>query len=294
MPKLTLNPFKWFRRAGRARRIAPALSSRAGGQARADAKQREKVLVYLVTLQKSLSSLQLALEQDIDIVWLVQKVTGDISLIKLEASKTNEEKLTEVAGKVRAYFETIAEGRLELDAEGIEMISEFVRIFGDILGGRTSQADLSHINSLNSWDTQYQALMAKMKPIVGTDEPADRDTDAGVDEAEPCDADATDEDPGAGPETEERDAGSLGRIAATIRNPVLDDLIKESAYFDAQTHQDSVVSRDDAGTDSAKEEAPDAERVSYDLPPRDRVKDMQVHDVAVHGEAEKTDEGHGG
>lgn len=158
-----LNPLKWFKR-----KLQPPTPSRSASQPilKMPAKPRKSgnIFMLLITIQKSLKSIELALRQKIDFTWLMQKTAGQMSVLKLEAETVKEEELAGVAGQVKAYFETVSEGRLDFNEEGLSVISDFVNIFKDAMGDPVSGPGSLDRERLEEWDSRYQALMAQMKP----------------------------------------------------------------------------------------------------------------------------------
>jgi chemotaxis protein histidine kinase CheA len=120
--------------------------------------------MHLITIQKSLKSIELAMRQQIDFSWLIHKITGQISVLKLEAETISEEQLAGVAGQVEAFFETVSDGRLDFDEKSLAIILEFTNIYKDTLGDAVSETSSNHRLRLDAWNKCYQGLMADMRP----------------------------------------------------------------------------------------------------------------------------------
>jgi chemotaxis protein histidine kinase CheA len=163
MTKFSPNPLKWFKKKTRSKASLspgqPALL-----KARAKPRKSGDIFMHLITIQKSLRSLELSMRQKIDFSWLVQKITGQLAILKLEAETVDEEELAAVAGQVEAYFETVAEGRLDFDEKGLAVMLEFTNIYKNALGDTVSDQPDFHQKRLEGWNESYQALMANMRP----------------------------------------------------------------------------------------------------------------------------------
>ncbi len=127
--------------------------------------------MHLITLQKSMQSLELAVEQGIDSTRLLQKARDSVSDLRQEAASTGNEDLLEGSAQILAYLDTVGEGRLDLNDEGVHSILDFVSIFKDALGDAAPGIKMLSEKRLAEWNEGYQLLMARMKPI-SEEEPA--------------------------------------------------------------------------------------------------------------------------
>ena len=162
MTKFSPNPLNWFKK----KRSKASQSSGQPALLKPPAKPRKSgdIFMHLITIQKSLKSLELSMRQKIDFSWLVQKITGQMAMLKLEAETIDEEELAAVAGQVETYFETVAEGRLDFDEKGLAVMLEFTNIYKNVLGDTVSDEPTFHQKRLAGWNELYQTLMANMKP----------------------------------------------------------------------------------------------------------------------------------
>jgi hypothetical protein len=127
--------------------------------------------MQLITVQKRLQALELALRQKIDFTTLLQEIIDQISVLKAEAEAAGEEDLAGIIGQVSAYFDTVSEGRLALNAEGLAIIRDFVLIFKDAIGDAAPGVSPLDKKQLVAWNSRYQALMARMEPVYEEFEP---------------------------------------------------------------------------------------------------------------------------
>ncbi len=161
MAKFSANPLNWLKK----KRPTAATAVAPPGLLKSPAQPRKSgdVFMHLITIQKSLKSMELAMRQQIDFSWLIQKVTGQIAVLKLEGETVGEEELAAVAGQVEAYFETVAEGRLDFDEKGLAVMLEFTNIYKDAFSDAVSGVHVVEPERLEGWNACYQALMAKMR-----------------------------------------------------------------------------------------------------------------------------------
>ncbi len=163
MPKFSLNPLRWLKDK------QPSQSSKSMSspvlKPRAQPRKSGNLFMHLITLQKSVQSMELALKQGIDSIWLVQKAASQASLLKMEAGTVGEEEVSEAAGQMLEYFETVSEGRLELDSEGVGAIRDLLIAFKDVIGDAAPGVRTLDFEQVALWNKRYQALMAQMKPI---------------------------------------------------------------------------------------------------------------------------------
>ncbi len=186
MAKFSLNPFRWFRKKPRPVPSAASISSPVL-KPPAQPRKSGNIFLHLITLQKTLQSVDLAVRQGIDYTWLVQKAASQVSLLKLEAETVGEEELAQAAGQVLAYFETVSGERLDLDEEGVALIREFAIIFKDAIGDAVPGVRALDTRQLEQWNSRYQWLMARMKPIEVDVSPSETE-EAEVEEEEVDDA----------------------------------------------------------------------------------------------------------
>lgn len=282
MADFSLNPIKWFKSGGPKPAKSSALASGNVLKPRATPRKSGNVFMHLITIQKSLQSLELALRQEIDSTWLVQKIAGQISVLKLEAETVGEDELSAATGQVLAYFETISESRLDLNADGVTMVREFVHIFKDAIGDAAPGVTVLNENLLRLWNSRYQTIMSKMRPIF---------EDGGAYEVEATEvAESSDVDHVASAEddviesaggVERKETLSSRKSMEGIRNPVLDALQREEASADHISREDGVASLDDDRHEVAeRKEAPVVESLS----PYDRGEDKDERDVVIPDE----------
>jgi len=157
------NPLKWLKRRKGAQATSPPHPR---GVLKTPAKPRKSgtVFMHLISIQKSLKSMELAMRQQIDYSWLVQKVAGQLAALQLEAETIGEEELAGIAGQIEAYFETVSEGRLDFDDKGLAIMLEFTNIYKDALADTTSGSPKVDRPRLDKWNNCYQSLMAMMTP----------------------------------------------------------------------------------------------------------------------------------
>jgi len=172
MTKFSPNPLNWFRKRKRSK-TPPSSGQPALLKAPAKPRKSGNIFMHLINIQKSLRSLELSMRQKIDFSWLVQKITGQIAVLRLDAETIDEEELAAVAGQVEAYFETVAEGRLDFDEKGLAVMLECTNIYKNALGDTVSDEPSFHRKRLESWNELYQSLMANMKPTY--EEPTEKD-----------------------------------------------------------------------------------------------------------------------
>jgi hypothetical protein len=164
MAKIFVNPLKWFKNKNGTPK--PAVQRSIGSAKRpAHPKKSGNIFMHLITLQKNLQSTELSLRQENDCRWLIQKSRAIVSSLKVEAEKVEEDDLAQGAGQILAYLDTTLEGRLDVDEEGITTVLDFVLIFKDALGDAIPGIRALDNGQLEEWNTRYQALMARMKPI---------------------------------------------------------------------------------------------------------------------------------
>lgn len=163
MSKFSLNPLHWVKKKPQG--VRPSASTNPVLKPPAQPRKSGNIFLHLVTLQKNLQSVELALGQGIDTGWLMQKAASQTSLLKLEAEKLEEEELAQSAGQVLALFETVSEGRLVLDNDALELVRSFTQIFKDALGDAAPGVRPLDTHRLERWESSYQSLMARMKPI---------------------------------------------------------------------------------------------------------------------------------
>ncbi len=121
--------------------------------------------MQLISLQKKLQALELSLKQRTDFTVLLQEITDRVSMLRKEAAAADEEELAEVIGQISAYFDTVSEGRLALNAEGLGVIRDCIVIFKDAIGDAAPGVGSLNRQQLRIWNARYQALMAQMEPI---------------------------------------------------------------------------------------------------------------------------------
>lgn len=163
MSRFLSNPLKWLKGRKGAQATSPPHPR---GVLKTPAKPRKSgtVFMHLISIQKSLKSMELAMRQQIDYSWLVQKVAGQLAALQLEAETIGEEELAGIAGQIEAYFETVSEGRLDFDDKGLAIMLEFTNIYKDALADTTSGSPKVDRPRLDKWNNCYQSLMAMMTP----------------------------------------------------------------------------------------------------------------------------------
>jgi len=286
----SLNPFKWFKSGPKTAKFS-ALASGNVLKPRATPRKSGNVFMHLITIQKSLQSLELALRQEIDSTWLIQKIAGQISVLKLEAETVDEDELSAAAGQVLAYFETISEGRLYLNADGVTMVREFVHIFKDAIGDAAPGVNVLNENQLRSWNSRYQTIMSRMRPIFEDGIKYEAEV---TEAAESTDVDhvasAEDDVIERAEEVDRKEILSSQKPIEGIRNPVLDALLREKASADhISPREDDIASLDDADRHEVAERKERAEEtakapVIESLSPYDRGKDKDERDVVIPDE----------
>jgi chemotaxis protein histidine kinase CheA len=194
MSSFASNALNWFRKKSRPA-ARPKQHSRDFLKTPARPRKSGEIFMHLINIQKSLKSIALAMRQQIDFTWLVQKAKGHASLLKLEAETMGEEELAGVAGQVEAYFDTVSEGRLDLDEEGLTVILDFVIIYKRTIADAVSEMSPLNKERLDEWSSRYQALMARMEPsfeeaLLGDKEDAFSEPEPLFEEPEPATDDA--------------------------------------------------------------------------------------------------------
>jgi hypothetical protein len=169
MARFLRNPLNWLRKN---KEDAASSSTSSGGPGSSSKRERSrkhrksgKVFMQLISLQKRLQELELALRQKIDFTELLQEIIEQVSLLKAEAEAAKEEELAGIIGQVSAYFDTVSEGRLALKADGLAIIRDFVFIFKDAIGAAAPGVSPPDTQQLKAWNARYQTLMAQMEPI---------------------------------------------------------------------------------------------------------------------------------
>ncbi|RJP26006.1 MAG: hypothetical protein C4520_01340 [Candidatus Abyssobacteria bacterium SURF_5] len=164
MAKFPVNPLKWFQKKEAVSQASPRPQASTARPA-AQPKKSGGIFMHLITLQKNLQSIELALQQQIECNWLLQKAKTIVSALRGEAEKAEEEELAQGSGQVLAYLDTVLDGRLDFDEEGVSVIKDFVIIFKDALGDAAPGIRMLNVNELEEWNGRYQRLMARMKPV---------------------------------------------------------------------------------------------------------------------------------
>jgi len=247
--------------------------------------------MHLILLQKTFQSMDLSLRQQIDSTWLVQKAASQVSLLRLEAETVGEEELAQAAGQVLTYFETINEGRLDLDAEGVAVVRDFALIFKDALGDAAPGVRALDEKQVEAWESRYQALMAHMRPMI--EEEADL--------AEPEDVGPGEEDEialetsgayAAGPVETDEDERVDDALDETYK-PVHADSVDEDVAADYPDEEEFAPVADEAfpaepeeiHEEAAKEEIADLDpsetTSAEDLPFYDPAEDVRARDVVI-------------
>lgn len=303
MTKFSPNPLRWF-----SKRQWPKTSSASGSPAllRAPAMPRKSgnIFMHLINIQKSLKSMELAMRQQIDFSWLNQKITVQMAVVKREAETVKEEELAAVAGQVEAYFETVFEGRLDLDEEGLAVVLEFTNIFKDIFGDAVSATSSVDLERLDSWNTCYQSLMAKMRPScedAPLEAPAIEDAEpepsekpaADFKEARPIfelSDDAEDTEPAPLRQAAEEapdvaETPDLGREEAVAEEQIPSGF-ETSSDFAGASFEDNVDAADDIAGVESPEEIP-----LYDPNEELRVRDDVISDAEIKSAREYMDVG---
>lgn len=183
MAKFSLNPLRWLRQKSKPAEPRPTTSAPLLKPA-AQPRKSGNIFMQLITLHKNLQSMELASRQGIDCSPLLQKASGQITLLKREAEKAGEEELAQGAGQLLAYLDTVSEGRLDLDEEGVKVIRDFIIIFKEAMGDAAPGLRALDNERLDAWDSRYQSLMARMKPIKEEIEISELDIEATAPEAE--------------------------------------------------------------------------------------------------------------
>ncbi len=296
MAKFSANPLNWFRKKSRAQ----ASPSNSPSTIKPPAKPRKSgdIFMHLINIQKSLKSIELAMRQRMDFTWLVQEATGQISLLKLEAETMREEEWAAVACQVEEYFETVSEGRLDLDEEGLAVILDFVNLYKRALGDTVSDANTVSREQMEKWTSRYQALMARMRPSyeeTSGSKPEQPDEPASAIEdklAEPALADIEMAEPAGGEESpQESLQESLDDFAEaapqyTERAEAVDAFESPPEFADASLEPDADIEAEMESVDSMEEpESPPAED---EIPLYDPAEQMQVRDVVISDAEIKT------
>jgi hypothetical protein len=170
MTPILRNPLDWLKRKTQDS-ISSSLSRHSPKPPAKPATPKKKrrksgsVFIQLIGLQRQLQALELDLRQKNDFTVLLQEILDQISVLRAEAERADEQDLAGVIGQVSAYFDTVSDGRLELNAEGLTVIRDFVLIFKDAIGD--AAPGVSHLDKkqLRAWTMRYQALMAGMQPV---------------------------------------------------------------------------------------------------------------------------------
>ncbi|MBI5118388.1 hypothetical protein HZA56_18090 [Candidatus Poribacteria bacterium] len=297
MAKFSFNPIKWFRRK---RRPPQPAQSNAPASLKAPVQPRKSgdLFMQLITVQKNLQSMELAVRQQIDTSWLVQKTSNQMATLKRQAETVGEEELAQAAGQLSAYFETVSEGRLVFSEEGVALVREFVAIFKDAIGDAAPGIRMLDHGKLESWNWQYQALMAQMKPIEETQTPAQGET-ATLERAAHNDTDAQVGNFSIG-ETEQpsvvKDDAEKG-LPKEIYDPALNDLVAGKPDFAFPKAEDFSAASPSPGIESVRQdELSDTPSVDS-LPPYDptdeaRVRDVVISDSEIRSPRGRMDSGH--
>jgi len=289
MARFSLNPLNWFRKKTRPK-APPQATSPAVLKIPAKPRKSGNLFMHLINIQKSLRSMDLAMRQQIDFTWLVQKVTGQISLLKLEAETIGEEELAAVAGQVEAYFETVSEGRLDLDEEGLTVIHDFVDIFKGTIGDAVSKVGALDTERLQQWSSHYQALMARMKP--GYDGELGKPEEASsLDEAElfeepepPVDEQLAAFD---SIDVEYAEPAPLEEAPEVIHGGMPEQALEEEPgpEFEAAPEFDEATAEDDAdfaiGVESVDQMEEPEPRADDEIPLYDPADEIHIRDVVI-------------
>lgn len=320
MTKFSPNPLKWlkqkqWRKAAKTAGAPPGLLKSA-----ATPRKSGDIFLHLITIQKSLKSMELAMRQQIDFTWLIQKITAQISILKLESETIGEEELAAVAGQVEAYFETISEDRLDFDEKGLAVMLEFTNIYKDAFADAVSNPPEVDQDRLKGWNKCYQALMAEMRPGYGdspleaaeiVEDPAEvaqdqmaaaqadeivesrpvlelTDEDAGIEPEEPEPPEAI-EDAAKKPEAASTDVGDFGELEEEVPEEEVPEgaaaqerkqEADEAAVFESAPPEDEVDMLDEV--ESPEEPwASDDDIPLYDPSEEIRVRDVVISDAEI-------------
>lgn len=163
MPKIPVNPLRWFKKKETAGSVPaqptpsikrPAVPKKSGS-----------IFMHLINLRKNLQAVELAHRQGLDYKWLLQKARELVCALKGEAEAACDEDLAQGAGQILAYLDTVVEGRLDFDEDGLGLVIDFVLIFKEALGEAVPGIRSLDHAQLQDWNVRYQNLMARMKPI---------------------------------------------------------------------------------------------------------------------------------
>jgi hypothetical protein len=169
-----LNPLKWFAKKGQpvqSRTVLSASSDKRpvppekGAVVFAELVSRGNVFMHLIALQQTLRSMELALRQKEDSLWLAQKAASQVLALRQQADTVGEGELAKTAGLLFAYLEAIAEGKLILNEKGLALVREFAAIFKSSAGDRASEVRSLDIERMGKWEARYKSLMGEVKPI---------------------------------------------------------------------------------------------------------------------------------
>ncbi|GAB4340910.1 MAG: hypothetical protein Kow0099_17160 [Candidatus Abyssubacteria bacterium] len=222
--------------------------------------------------------MHLALNQGIDTAWLVKKAAEQVSLLKQDSEALNEEELSQTAGQVLAYFETVSEARLELDRQGLSLVRDFIAIFKDAMGDAAPGVRALDTKKLDAWETSYQALMAQMKPI---ERPVPSD-DAEAEPAEPTDV-ADFETAGVSQETLE-DTEQVEEHTAAVEMQDQPQLLQEEDV-ESTVGQDQAAKEESADLEQTRLETETVATGEQDLKEADDLEDIPLYDPAQHKRA---------
>jgi hypothetical protein len=281
MAKFSFNPIKWFRRK---RRLPEPAHSSAPASLKAPAQPRKSgdLFMQLITVQRNLQSMELAVRQQIDTSWLVQKTSNQMATLRRQAEIVGEDELAQAAGQLSAYFETVSEGRLVFSEEGVALVREFVAIFKDAIGDAAPGIRMLDHEKLESWNLQYQALMAQMKPIEETQTVAQGEAATSEHAAHSVPGKHVDNLPPG--ETEQpgvvKDGSETG-FPKEIYNAALDDLVAEKPDFAFPKAEDFSGASPSPPIESIRQDEL-SDTLSVDsLPPYDPTDEARVRDVVI-------------
>ncbi len=273
MSKFSLNPLKWLKRESKPAEPPPIISSPLLKPA-AQPRKSGNIFMQLITLHKNLQSMELACRQGIDPSSFVRKASDQIALLKREAEMVGEEELAQGAGQLLAYLDTVSECRLDLDEEGVKVMRDFIIIFKDAMGDAAPGLRILDSERLEMWNSRYQSLMARMKPIENEIDISDLDADVA--------AVKSDEDVSISTSVDEP-----VQEAIEAYGQVQDELAESKPALDFPSGGELGRQSDQEPSEEAVEETPADDVVSAgvstpdSLPPYETDEELHVSDVVI-------------
>jgi len=203
----------------------------------------------------------------------------------------HEEELAQATGQVMAYFQTVSEKRLILDEEGIALVRDLITIFKDALGDAAPGIRALDGGQLEAWNSRYQSLMARMKPIeegvehIESDE-AEIDDDEMFEQASGrvADVDSVREPPG---ETSGHDASLPEQETIEQSDDLRDKLARAMAAMESSAEEPPASDVEEKVLDETDEAEPPHELEDgqplpmEDVPHYDPAEEVHVRDVVI-------------